>query len=90
MILCEDGHCLIYKRKVQHRGPAFNNPNEFSVQRGANQDLEAYKTKGDYVARPGAGQNASRPPTTNEMEKSKNSDFCIIGEQVTTDRSPVY
>ena len=48
MILCEDGHCLIYKRKVHHRGAAFDNPNVFSMQRGANQDLDAYITKGDY------------------------------------------
>ena len=48
LILCEDGHCLIYKRKVNHRGAAFDNPNEFSMQRGANQDLDAYITKGDY------------------------------------------
>ena len=48
LILCEDGHCLIYKRKVHHRGPAFDNPNVFSLQRGANQDLDAYITKGDY------------------------------------------
>ena len=46
--MCEDGHCLIYKRKVHHRGAAFDNPNVFSMQRGANQDLDAYITKGDY------------------------------------------
>ena len=117
LILCEDGHCLIYKRKVHHRGPAFDNPNEFSMQRGANQDLDAYITKGDYdrtrpqekgstsgleskdlsfisetyvmprinktvisgpnvrplgpvLARPGAGQNVGRPPSTSEIENA--------------------
>ena len=47
--MCEDGHCLIYKRRVHHRGPAFDNPNtdsgRVSTQRD---DLENYIKRGDY------------------------------------------
>ena len=47
--MCEDGHCLIYKRKVHHRGPAFDNPKNSSGGVSAQrEDLANYITRGDY------------------------------------------